>query len=195
MGLLAATILFDSLTNFGLASDILARVLYVTVFVGAAFAAELSSQWRRTAIAWILIWQVTTALDIAVRWPTTGAIEIAVLAILLLGTLLIVFREASREDGLRADAVPASIFGYLLLTLTFALFYVKLEAIWPGSFDLGRSDVSVSSLLYFSLVIITTLGLGDITPISRPAQIVVGIEAAVGVMYVAIFIGRLIGKR
>ena len=83
------------------------------------------------------------------------------------------------------------MFGYLLAALVFALFYVTLEEVQPGSFSLGETDDRVSSLVYFSLVTITTLGFGDITPVSRLARVVVGIEAATGICMSQFLLGGL----
>ena len=47
--------------------------------------------------------------------------------------------------------------------------------------------------LYFSFVTLTTLGYGDITPVSRVAQMLTGVEAMMGQLFVAILIARLVG--
>ena len=47
--------------------------------------------------------------------------------------------------------------------------------------------------LYFSLVTITTLGYGDISPITPEARMLCSAEAFVGQMYLAVTIARLVG--
>ena len=49
-----------------------------------------------------------------------------------------------------------------------------------------------ATFLYFSLVTLTTLGYGDIVPISPPARIFAAMEAATGVLYIAITVARLV---
>jgi hypothetical protein len=51
-----------------------------------------------------------------------------------------------------------------------------------------------SSVVYYSIVTITSLGYGDILPISPLARMVAGFEAIVGVLYIAIMIGSIVGK-
>ncbi|MDA3918627.1 MAG: potassium channel family protein [Deltaproteobacteria bacterium] len=51
---------------------------------------------------------------------------------------------------------------------------------------------SPSVLNYFSFVTITTLGYGDIAPVSVQARHLAVFEAFVGQMYVAILIARLV---
>ena len=48
-------------------------------------------------------------------------------------------------------------------------------------------------MLYLSFVTLTTLGYGDITPVSQTARMLTTLEAIVGQLFIAIFIARLIG--
>ena len=41
---------------------------------------------------------------------------------------------------------------------------------------------------------VTTVGYGDITPVTPVAQICAALEAAVGTLYIAILIGRIVGQ-
>ena len=50
-----------------------------------------------------------------------------------------------------------------------------------------------NELLYFSLVTLTTLGYGDITPLGAVARIWSALEALVGTLYLAVLISRLVG--
>ena len=49
-------------------------------------------------------------------------------------------------------------------------------------------------MLYFSLITVTTAGYGDITPVTSTAQISAALEAALGTLYLAILIGRIVGQ-
>jgi hypothetical protein len=78
--------------------------------------------------------------------------------------------------------------GYLLLGLAFGHLYCLLEAVAPGSFRL-REDLAAPVhdpgrrqflLTYFSLVTLTTVGYGDITPGSDPARGLAAVEAVLG---------------
>ena len=48
---------------------------------------------------------------------------------------------------------------------------------------------------YFSFVTLTTLGYGDISPVTPVARFLVYMEAIVGVFYMAILVASLIGMR
>ena len=53
--------------------------------------------------------------------------------------------------------------------------------------------MTYSDFLFFSFATLTTLGYGDITPITTQARSFAIVEAVYGVLYSAILIARLVG--
>jgi voltage-gated potassium channel Kch len=51
-----------------------------------------------------------------------------------------------------------------------------------------------SNAAYFSFVTLTTLGYGDISPLTQLAQVIVYLEAIVGVFYMAIIVSSLVSS-
>jgi voltage-gated potassium channel len=70
-----------------------------------------------------------------------------------------------------------------------------LEATHPGSFKFpeGTTQPRGEMSLYFSLVTITTVGYGDITPVTRVARAFANLEAVVGQLYLVILVSWLVG--
>jgi len=66
----------------------------------------------------------------------------------------------------------------------------------PASFniDLSQPEAYLSEFWYFSLVTITTLGYGDIAPVTRVAKSFSALEAVVGQLYVVVVIAWLVGN-
>ena len=48
---------------------------------------------------------------------------------------------------------------------------------------------------YFSLVTLTTMGYGDVTPVRAPATIFATLEAVFGQFYIAVLVAQLVGLR
>ena len=48
--------------------------------------------------------------------------------------------------------------------------------------------------MYFSLVTMTTLGYGEITPVAPIPRLLAGLQAATGTIYIAVFIGRVVSR-
>ena len=88
---------------------------------------------------------------------------------------------------------------YFLLGLSWYSVFNLLNIAEPGSFAEGGTplpgNVPMSTMLYFSLVTLTTLGYGDIVPVTPAAKMITTLEAVTGVLYVAITVARLVGSR
>jgi len=129
---------------------------------------------------------------------------VSILLLLTLGIVVILSRVLDR--GLvTVDKVCGAISVYLLMGMAWGMVYVLLSILQPGSFRLPelntagvfepaqrRYDISLADFLYLSFVTLSTLGYGDITPTTIPAQTVVWMEAILGQIYLAVLIARLV---
>lgn len=97
------------------------------------------------------------------------------------------------------DTLFGAISIYLLMGLAWMHLYSALEILSPESFQgmnqgaQGYSHDLLGNFMYFSYVTLSTLGYGDLIPISLPAKIFSALEAISGQLYLAILIARLIG--
>ncbi len=101
------------------------------------------------------------------------------------------------------DTISGAVCGYLLFGIMFAFVYAIIELLYPGSFmidgKLLRPDLrrfyyqhEISTLIYYSLVTLATVGYGDIAPVSLPARVLAALEAIAGQFYIAVLIARLV---
>lgn len=145
-----------------------------------------------TAIAVPQFLAAITALGLPVESPLLPIVR-NVHAILLVAfycyTLIVVLDYVMRWRCVTLDRVYGGLSVYLLLGLTWASVYSHLVQRNPESFlvNYGRWDA-----MYFSFVTLTTLGYGDIVPISPGARTMASLEAISGVMCLAILIARLV---
>ena len=75
--------------------------------------------------------------------------------------------------------------------------YWLVDQLTPGgafSFntDAGKQSMNGFNALYFSFITLSTVGYGDITPVSRIARWLAAMEAMTGMLYVAVLIARLV---
>jgi hypothetical protein len=127
------------------------------------------------------------------------ALAIGIRALFLTYATVLIVRHTVREQNVTADTIAGAACAYVLTALTWASLYELLEFLRPGSFDIPRTWLLQPShdpsfgLIYFSFTTITTVGYGDIHPMSvRAGGLAMG-EAVVGQLYVAIMIARLVG--
>jgi len=95
------------------------------------------------------------------------------------------------------DDVYGTICVYLLVGLVFAFLFFSIESYYPGAFNFtAMGPVSASTqlinLIYFSFITITTVGYGDILPISMMAKTLSYMEAIFGQVYLTVLVARLI---
>ena len=90
--------------------------------------------------------------------------------------------------------VSAAASGYLLLGWAWSGLYTWALHVDPtGSFRDPDQVSEAGGLLYFSFVTLTTLGYGDIVPVSLATRMLVVLEAIVGQLYLVILVARLVG--
>ncbi len=89
--------------------------------------------------------------------------------------------------------IMGAICAYFLMGLVWAFAYSTLEFFQPGSFQMPPGTVNQETFAYYSYVTLTTLGYGEITPISAPARSFAILEAMIGQLYLAVLIARLVG--
>jgi Ion channel len=106
------------------------------------------------------------------------------------------FLYLGRPGRITNGRLYASVSLYLMIATVFFALFNLLETLDSGSFSENGlpagSPVSRHSLLYFSLVTLTTLGYGDIVPVSQQARIFAALESVTGVLYIAITVARLV---
>ncbi len=94
-----------------------------------------------------------------------------------------------------ANRLVGAVCIYLLLGVIWAVAYTILNMISPGSLQ-GFSPLADrawdSEWLYFSFVTMTTLGYGDISPVSATARALAYMQAIFGQFYIAILVAGLV---
>jgi hypothetical protein len=119
------------------------------------------------------------------------------------GLILIAFVVANllrfvlRALSVNVEVLCASIAAYLMLGLMWTIAYWLVDQLTPGgafSFNTNAGTRSMNGFtgFYFSFITLSTVGYGDITPVSRIARWLAATEAMTGLLYVAVLIARLV---
>jgi len=181
-------------------------LLQASVVVGLLASVYALSDRRHPAISAAVLAFITLALRYAAsvsNEPIVGAaaglasiLFFGFVAVVLLGIVL-------RTEDITPDTIAGGIAVYLLFGVCFTFAYVTVEQIAPGSLryaDGGLLEVSAKTIqndlaqvVYFSFVTLSTLGYGDIVPVSPLIKHLSFTEAVIGQLYVAVLIGRLVG--
>jgi len=101
------------------------------------------------------------------------------------------------------DEILGGVSGYLLAGVAFGNLYVPVYLLAPDAFvvaaglseQLAAAEPRRALFNYFSIVTLTTIGYGDITPAAPMACALACLEAIFGQFYLAVLIGQLIGMK
>ncbi len=94
------------------------------------------------------------------------------------------------------NIITGSIALYLILGFIWAILYTFLVQLEPEAIRGLEPENwinALSTMTYFSFVTLTTLGYGDMSPVTPIAQVLVILEAVTGMFYFAIVVASLIG--
>jgi hypothetical protein len=138
-------------------------------------------------------------LTVSLRLVAVGAYGL--FFVLMAGTILSTIMKAKKVT---TETIYASICVYLLLGIIWTMLFSIIEIVEPGSFlsggapiiDFGGDPVKrnvFANLIYYSFVTLTTLGYGDIIPVSPYARALSSLEAVIGQLYIAVLIAGLVG--
>ena len=120
---------------------------------------------------------------------TVGYLGYALFMILAILVLQKRIKTAKKVDN---DIIKGSICIYLILGFLWTIFYSIIWRFDPSAFTGFTLDNANRKLLYFSFTTLTTLGYGDILPVSPPAMAFANLEAIFGQLYPAITIAKLV---
>lgn len=112
-------------------------------------------------------------------------------------------RSLLRQREVTGEVIAMSISVYLLLGLAFGMLYIVIFQRHPEAFSFGGAPAAQSPdqqekfliFIYFSLTTLSTLGFGDIVPLTLSARYAAAAEGITGQFYLAILVARLVGMQ
>jgi len=111
---------------------------------------------------------------------------------LMLGAIILFITFDQGKVNIRR--VQGAVIVYLLIGLIFSLAYHSIYILNPVNTFNGISGIHKKNFIYFSLCTLTTVGYGDITPLSPFARSLSNAEAVVGQLFPAVLIARLVAS-
>jgi voltage-gated potassium channel len=165
------------------------------VLVSAVYA--LSQKIRNIAIAALLATPMLISIwtQYFVRSNAIFLIGRICGAFFIAFTIFHILRSIFQEQDVTKDTIAGAAAVYMLFALMWSFLYGVLDLVEPGSFAISEAQTlgERTIYLYYSFVTITTLGYGDVTPISYIATSLAVLEAVVGQLYLVVLVAWLVG--
>ncbi len=144
---------------------------------------------------------LTFILEIVGRMELSNLPQIAfllliqVVYILYLGiAAYLILHDILLSQQITIDTIRGGICVYLLIGFVWALLYGITASLDSNAFSQPIIEIeSYGRAVYFSFTTLTTLGYGDIIPVSPLAKMLTNLEAIIGQLYPAILIAILVG--
>jgi len=137
---------------------------------------------------WLVYWRPDLPFFVVIR----------VSGLLFIGFMVLEFlRFIVRAPRVDFEVLCAGIATYLMLGLLWSFAYIIVDQLVPNSFVFTVGSASNHSMkgfnaLYFSFTTLSTVGYGDIVPVSGLARMLAMVEAVFGMFYVTLLIARLV---
>lgn len=179
------------------------QFMYAMLIVSGILIARESPRLMVTLIVLGLSWLVAGiiyAFNLNAVWALTLAFVVIAsfqaVVIRVLAEFILVTEEVTR------DVIYAAVAIYLMIGGIFGVLFGLLETVTfaqTGQNALIDSSVGAGTVvpwqttLYYSYATLTTLGYGDILPVTMWARSLASIEAVIGVLYTTIIMARLVG--
>ncbi len=178
------------------------QILLSLVFLGTIITIIRTFNLHKRFFLLLLILAGTSfSLDIYTKFQADFAREkllviiiLVVYSLFLFSALVTINRTIFSVKKVNGDTIKGGIAVFFLIGTFWALIYNIVYVFDPNAFSKSIEPINLlDSMLYFSFTTLTTLGYGDITPVSNIARTLANLEAITGMMYPCIFIARLVG--
>jgi len=197
--LLALIILFPLFKD---RDSLLKDLLLTAIFFSGIFSLDFSNKSLKILLPLGTITAATTWIGYFVRNDFVYLFDFITTFLFLVAIVVLMIRHIARSREVNRTIILSSINGYLLLGVLSAVLLAISDVVHQYIFTSGNHAIifpgqnapQFNDYLYFSFVTLTTLGYGDVTPVSHLARSMTVLIAVTGQLYMTILIAMLVGK-
>jgi len=172
-----------------------ATIVIVSTVIALSGAYAASRDRRQLAMALLLAMPT-----VATRWglvvvptPAVRAAALVSSIVFFVFTILLILDHVLRTDEVTGDEIYGAVSAYILIGFAWGMAYGLLDLVRPDSIRSVGGPLVPGDYFYFSFITLMTVGYGDMYPVGPVARSLAIVEAMVGVIFVAVLIGRLVG--
>ena len=176
--------------DYGLLSIVNLEILFLVILIFSIFLHRHDSKLFKVTVVSLIIILINILFFDNNQSVSQYFLKILIVSI----TIVELFREIFKTKIIDSHIISSAISIYVLVGIFWYLLFMFLLMIDPDSFHIRNFNPEMVSIdmIYFSFTTLTTLGYGDITPLSYTAKMWSITEAMMGVMFLAIMISRVV---
>lgn len=160
---------------------------------GAATLAMAASKARPWAIRLSWLAWITVVIGFVAPGQQDDIVGFAsaILGVLLVSAPVVILRRIAKHEIVTATTMWGAIAAYLSLGIAFSFAYGAVHTVSPGAFK-AVLDGGLGEFNYFSFVTMTTLGYGDITPVSDLSRALAILQTIIGQIFLVVVVARVV---
>ena len=176
--------------DYGLLSIVNLEILFLVILIFSIFLHRHDSKLFKVTVVSLIIILINILFFDNNQSVSQYFLKILIVSI----TIVELFREIFKTKIIDSHIISSAISIYVLVGIFWYLLFMFLLMIDPDSFYIRNFNPEMVSIdmIYFSFTTLTTLGYGDITPVSYTAKMWSITEAMMGVMFLAVIISRVV---
>jgi Ion channel len=144
---------------------------------------------------WLLVAACVALAPIVLIFDSASVVGLTYLlpvALLVTATLPITISRVLHHRRVTSETILGALCAYVLIGLLFAFLYLAVNDFRSEPFFAQPGPHSQGEFLYFSFVVLTTLGFGDLSPSVGLPQALTVIEALLGSIFLVTLVARLV---
>ena len=164
-------------------------LIWGTVLLATLWSPGLPRVLRRVGLGAIALFILSAASIWVVSSPTSNGWRLLIVAIAQFAALLAILTRIAQHHVVTIQTVMGGIAAYALIAFVMAAVYHAMT-LFAGCPVLGGLE-GVGDYIYFSFVTLTTVGYGDITPVTNLVKRLAVVEMFVGQVFLITLVARL----
>ena len=172
--------------------------LMITILIAVWSMERKQAHWRYRKIGMSLVITILLIGDTIMGDDRFAIAQLVIILLFLSLTTYLAWRQVMFSGHVDRNKIIGSICIYMLLGVVWAFAYLLVEVLFPGSMnglDHRQWQHNLEDMIYYSMVTLTTLGYGDITPDQPLVRFLAYIESITGIFYTTVLVASLIGVR
>jgi hypothetical protein len=165
-----------------------------TILLSAAYAVAVSESRGYFFLALILVGPAFALgwINKFLEYPWLQFVADFLTVLFLVLVAMLILTHVLRDEKVSNEKIFGALSVYLLLGVIGAILFIMVDLLVPGSFRFGQGAPRGAEMVYYSFVTLTTLGYGDIVPVSPSARALATLEALTGQLYLTVLVARLV---
>lgn len=180
--------------------SIVSNIFIIFILLTGVISVDIERKYRTKLIAFLISLIIFSVLADTFIESSVVHLHIIIRIIFLWLLVILIFKKVFRNRPISFFfRIAGSITIYLLVgfiwaNMLFILYYFDSSS-FQFAVKINPGDNNMFNFIYYSFETLTTLGYGDILPMTPLAKTLIILEALIGPLYLAILIGRLVSKQ